>query len=336
MESLPFVSIIIPNFNKESFVKESLQSIKNQTYANFEAIIVDDASTDNSAQVIEEFIKDDPRFILIKQETGRGGSAVRNLGFSHAKGEYVLFFDSDDLLTPTCLENRVKMFENSNVPALNFVVFPMGCFNNKIGDSSAKWFPRSGQNDLIEFLAHRMPWTVMQPLWRRTFLEKLKVGENAGPFDATYSRLQDVEMHTRALLAGAKYEIIGEMEPDCYYRIDLARTTMNREDQLSRQMNGFCTYIQKIGALVLSRSRQYKTALRLTFFEALVTLCYWQNRGDITKEFEQAETFKLIQSAESAHLLRCYHRFLVSLYCRFLRGRVKGMNWMMRKLISAF
>lgn len=330
------VSIIIPNFNKAKFVRETLRSLKAQTYSNFEVIVVDDASTDYSVKVIEDEIKDDFRFRLIKQSVGCGGSAARNIGFSEAKGEYIIFFDSDDLLDANCLQNRIEIFRDSTMEKYDFLIFPMGCFKQLIGDLSEKWMPKAYSNHLLKFLSHQIPWQTMQPIWKREFLQNLKTNEFLGPFDEEYPRLQDVEMHTRALLAGGKYKIIEGAVPDCYYRIDLQRTDASRENQLSRQIQGFCQYLTKIGKLVSTRGRRYRAALRLSYFEALVTLCYWSNKREVSEEFEKEKLNELSVVAMSSNLLSAYHRLIIRLYVSLLRGRIKGINWLIRKLLMAF
>lgn len=332
----PLVSVIVPNFNKASFVKETLLSVMAQTCANFEVVIVDDTSTDDSVRVIEETIKDDARFRLIKQPQGQGGSAARNLGFANSNGEFVMFFDSDDLLAPTCLERRVKTFLKAENQHVDFCVFPMGCFKKEVGDCASKWIPVKGQDDLSKFLAHQMPWTIMQPLWKRAFLEKLKIGNFVGPFDEEFPRLQDVEMHTRALLIGARYCICEDEESDCYYRIDVARTTMNHEVQLLRQLNGFCLYVKKMGTQLVNAPSHAKAALRLTLFSGFVALCYWGQQGEVSRSFEKERIAELFNVAEEECLLRWYHTFLIKFYSSVLRGRVKGINWIMRTLLLHF
>lgn len=328
------ISIIIPNFNKAKFVRETLRSLKAQMYSNFEVIVVDDASTDDSVKVIEDEIKDDSRFKLIQQSISKGGSAARNLGFSEAKGVYIIFVDSDDLLVANCLQNRIETFHVSTMEKYDFLVFPMGCFKQSIGDISQKWLAKAYDNHLLNFLSHRIPWQTMQPIWKREFLQSLKINGFLGPFDEEYARLQDVEMHTRALLDGGKYKIIEGAVPDCYYRIDLQRTDASRENQLSRQIQGFCQYLTKIGKLVSTRA--YRAALRLSYFEALVTLCYWSNKREVSEEFEKAKLDELSAAAMSSNLLSAYHRLIIRLYVSLLRGRIKGINWVMRKLLTAF
>lgn len=332
----PLISIIVPNFNKANFVKETLLSLMAQTYAEIEVVIVDDASTDDSVRLIEETIKDDARFKLIKLAQCRGGSAARNFGFANSNGEFVMFFDSDDLLVPTCLEWRLRTFLMAENQYVDFCVFPMGCFKKEVGDSASTWIPVKRQDDLSKFLAHQMPWTIMQPLWKRGFLEKLKIDNFVGPFDEEFPRLQDVEMHTRALLIGARYCICNDGAPDCYYRIDVARTTMNREAQLLRQINGVCLYVKKMGAQLVSATSHTKAALRLTLFSGFVALCYWRQQGEVAQSFEKERIAELFNVAEDVCLFRWHHALLIKFYCLVLRGRVKGINWAMRALLLHF
>ena len=93
----PLVSVIIPVFNVESFLNECLESICNQTYDNLEIILVNDGSTDNSQLIIDNYSKVDKRIIAIKQ-SNKGLSAARNTGIDIARGEYLTFVDSDDVL----------------------------------------------------------------------------------------------------------------------------------------------------------------------------------------------------------------------------------------------
>ena len=103
----PAVSVIIPMYNAKRFIGECLDSLLNQTFTNFEVIVVDDGSTDNSSDIVKDYTpKFDGRLNLIKTETnsGGGGYVPRNIGLSLAKGEYVFFMDADDFIMPNALE----------------------------------------------------------------------------------------------------------------------------------------------------------------------------------------------------------------------------------------
>jgi glycosyltransferase involved in cell wall biosynthesis len=100
---MPFFSVIIPLFNSEITIAKTLRSVSQQSFNDFEVIIVDDGSTDNSVIEIQPFLTDE-RFCLIQQEN-EGVSAARNKGAERANGEYFAFLDSDDLLTPNWLSD---------------------------------------------------------------------------------------------------------------------------------------------------------------------------------------------------------------------------------------
>ena len=97
------ISIIIPVYNVEKYLRECIDSLLNQTYQDFELICVDDGSTDESYKILEEYKNKDERFILIKQDN-KGAGAARNRGLEVVKGDYIQFLDSDDYFEPNMLE----------------------------------------------------------------------------------------------------------------------------------------------------------------------------------------------------------------------------------------
>ncbi len=115
-EQHPAVSVIIPMFNVEKYIGECLESILLQTFQDFEVIVVDDCSTDSSYKVVESYIpKFDGRLKLAQTEKNSGGETMpRNIGFNIAKGEYILFVDSDDFILLTALENLYKAAKKYN------------------------------------------------------------------------------------------------------------------------------------------------------------------------------------------------------------------------------
>lgn len=106
----PLVSVIIPNYNQERYVGETIESVLSQTYRNFELIIVDDGSTDKSLEILREYEKKDDRVIILTQEN-MNASVARNKGIEHSKGDYFYFMDSDDTMYPDGLEALVKAAE---------------------------------------------------------------------------------------------------------------------------------------------------------------------------------------------------------------------------------
>ena len=103
----PIISIIIPIYNDELYLKDLLISVQNQIFTDFECLCVNDGSTDKSEEIVDEFVKSDSRFIKINRENG-GVSAARNSGLDAAKGEYIFFIDHDDLIPNYTLK---KLFD---------------------------------------------------------------------------------------------------------------------------------------------------------------------------------------------------------------------------------
>ena len=108
------VSIITPNFNSEKFISETIISVQKQTYTNWEMIIVDDFSTDNSINIINSFIKKDNRIKLYKFSKNVGAAVVRNKAITLSKGKFIAFLDSDDLWLPKKLELQLKFMIKNN------------------------------------------------------------------------------------------------------------------------------------------------------------------------------------------------------------------------------
>lgn len=119
MENKELISVIIPVYNVEKYLRQCIDSVLVQTYENFEIILVDDGSTDSSLQICEEYRNRDYRVSVYTQENG-GQSRARNLGFKYAKGEYVYFLDSDDWILRHTLETLLSIAKAQNA---DFVFF---------------------------------------------------------------------------------------------------------------------------------------------------------------------------------------------------------------------
>lgn len=110
---VPVVSVVVPIFNQEPYLRKCLDSILRQTFVDFEVICVDDGSTDGSALIVEEYARRDSRITLVRQENA-GGGAARNTGIEHAQGEYLYFCDPDDYIHPELLSRLVSACAENN------------------------------------------------------------------------------------------------------------------------------------------------------------------------------------------------------------------------------
>ncbi|MFK5892033.1 MAG: glycosyltransferase family 2 protein [Pseudomonadota bacterium] len=120
VENHPLVSVIMPAYNAELYINDAIQSVINQTYDNWELIIINDGSTDNTLEAIQLFF--DERIVLLEQEN-KGVSAARNVGLDVAKGKFITFLDADDILPEESLISRVNYLnENSDIDLVDGIV----------------------------------------------------------------------------------------------------------------------------------------------------------------------------------------------------------------------
>lgn len=187
------VSIIIPCYNKAEYLGETLQSVLNQTYTNWECILVNDGSTDDTENVAKFYFEKDIRFHYFLNKN-QGVCFARNFGIKRAKGDFVIFLDADDLLADFSVAKRVEYF--NNYPEQDGLVFTTQFFE-KNTDTLLELFNNnpeveSEENYLKLFLNYHFPFTVMSPIWRRSILEKVM-------FKEELRLLEDVVFHIEIL-----------------------------------------------------------------------------------------------------------------------------------------
>ena len=170
------VSIIIPVYNVASYIKRCLQSVVDQTYKDIECILVDDCGSDNSIKLVQDFINDykgNIPFTILHHDKNMGLSAARNTGLRHSKGEYVYFLDSDDSITPDCIESLMNMAAKH--PDADFV---QGNFLDEKGHiNKYGWriqLPEYCNNheELEEFTLSKVVTSACNKVIRKVFLDK--------------------------------------------------------------------------------------------------------------------------------------------------------------------
>lgn len=187
----------MPNYNKGPFAEKAVGSVIEQNYSNFELIFIDDCSTDESAMRVAECYGGSAHFVLIQQSVKAGAALARNQGIAMARGDYILFVDSDDWMAPGALQAMVT--DAAAHPDCDFIAYPMAYFDLEPGDSPIISNVPKSRSDLLRFLERDQPWLISGPFWKREFLVQL------GGFDEELSSQQDYDLHVRALLAGPKY-----------------------------------------------------------------------------------------------------------------------------------
>ena len=198
------VSVVIPVHNRTDLLDQTLQSLSEQSFADWEAIIVDDHSSDDARGCVDRWSSDDPRFVyLLNTSNSRGAPAARNHGYESASGEFVIFLDSDDILMPECLANRVAFMRSH--PDVEMAVYRCELFHDKPGDSGMLWNVPSEIDPLDRFLRRDVPWQTTGPIWRRESVARI------GRW-ADVVTWQDWELHIRALTQGVSCVETGEAD----------------------------------------------------------------------------------------------------------------------------
>lgn len=177
------VSIIIPTYNRSYLIGETLDSIANQTYTNWECIIVDDGSTDSTSELMEVYCKKDPRFKYYHRPKTKpkGANACRNYGFELSKGEYVNWFDDDDIMLSHFIENKVRYLHEFDVDFVFSNTYNF--FAN--GDESPMFNNHNYKKEInaTNFILQSIVWCTLDFMSRKKVLldvkfnEKLKSGQ---------------------------------------------------------------------------------------------------------------------------------------------------------------
>lgn len=206
------VSIIVPIYNSEQYLRKCLDSIKQQSYKKIEIILIDDGSTDNSAIVAREYCEKDERFTLI-QIKNSGSSNARNIGLKRARGRYIGFVDSDDVIEPNMYEELVNVLENN--PAYLFACcnFDNNCeekgdlqYNSKINKIDGHVL-----NHLL--VDKRMQGFVWNKLFRAETIRGIE-------FDARIAAHEDLMFNFKVLEKNGNDNIIFIDEVLYHYRIN--------------------------------------------------------------------------------------------------------------------
>tara|TARA_B110001450_G_scaffold71199_1_gene67494 strand:+ start:10166 stop:11116 length:951 start_codon:yes stop_codon:yes gene_type:complete len=306
------ISLIIPNYNKDLYLKETISSIQNQSLQEWECIVIDDNSTDNSLEIINNQTRNDSRFLVLQNKVNKGACYCRNIGIEKARGDYIMFLDSDDIISKSCLVKRFNEIKK-NIKS-DFLVFPMGTFYNKIGDSNYIWNNFSGDH-LRKFLSHNLPWAVSSLIWKKSFLIKI------GGFNESIKRLQDVDLHTRSLLYNKIiYKTFPSHKPDCYYRISDDRIK-NFYDFAKNDINGKIDFIKYFSEKTSYNNIKY---LKGTYFECFNLPFNFYFKGYINL----SETNKLVSYILDEFKFKFIDLIILKVYikARINKFYIKGFN----------
>jgi glycosyltransferase involved in cell wall biosynthesis len=211
---MPIVSVIMPVYNCEAYIRESLESILNQTIADFEFLIIDDASKDKTADLIKCY--NDPRIHLIEKPVNTGYSNSLNLGIKLAKGKYIARMDGDDISLPERFAKQVAFLER------NPEVVACGSFCYRMGENKIVFVPEKHESIKLTLLKEN---AIVHPsvMMRKDALDELSMVYDVGKEPA-----EDYHLWVRLLLIGKLHNL---QEVLLNYRVHNTQVTKKRNEQ---------------------------------------------------------------------------------------------------------
>ncbi len=261
-ERSDWVSVIMPNYNKGEFAAIAATSVLAQTHANVELIFIDDHSNDGSEIPIGEMAVKDERVKLLSTPASRsGGGLARNIGIKEARGEYIIFLDSDDYMDPQCVEGRIAAMKACET--CDFIAFPMGVFYKIPGDSMLITNIPKSTPDLVRFVLRDQPWLISGAIWKSDFIRKL------GGFSTSLISQQDADLHTRALIATKSYKYIHNA-PTVHYRQEVESIARNNSQSYEALLQRAEMLREHIALAAASQSLSHE--MRVAFAQYLLDI----------------------------------------------------------------
>lgn len=265
-------SVVVPLYNKESSIESTIQSVLDQTFDDFELIVVDDGSTDNSAYVVDKVV--DRRCRVVKKENG-GVSSARNAGILAARRDYIVFLDGDDLWSPSHLDALARLIRNFGDSA---DVFATMIVETKFHDS---WDGLNGAvGDRLIDDYFKQASKPIRLLSSSSFAIRRKIVDTVGYFREDLSYGEDVEFWHRIFKLGYKLAVTNQVTAK--YRLAAENRSAGRAIPLERRFHIFDSrkatvsekrYFGKLVLLVISDyARQGDFAIAL-----VVALRYWRS-----------------------------------------------------------
>ena len=267
----PLISIIIPSFNSEHYLQETLESVLKQTYTSWECLIIDDDSVDNTIKISDIYCEKDDRFSFYSRPLNKlkGPSSCRNFGLEKAKGEFILFLDSDDLLAIYCLEERIIAFKNYK--ECDFLVFQMERFvNSPQIQIKIPLEEVDIKHSMSSFLTLNSIWQVTSPIYKKDFLIKTK------GFNEDLLNFEDLELAVRVIYKSSDFKLFNNV--DSFYRNDENyRTKYKSKKVMHKSVNAFFIFINSIHKEVILKLKDkqlettYKQDIVLAYKKIFLT-----------------------------------------------------------------
>lgn len=297
------VSVIVPCYNQAQFLAETLDSVLAQTHENWECIIVNDGSTDNTETVAMDYCDRDKRFIYHKKENG-GLSSARNAGLDIAQGEYVQFLDSDDILLPNKFEYQIRAMETDN---LDVCVCHHSMFTTDINQTWENFFSQS----IYDLTYHGFVYN-----WGETFVIAIHSGLFTHSFLKNYHIRFDEQVHAMedwlfwVSIIRAKGIVCEIQDKLALYRVQTSSMTHDKKRMQSNRLRVYLRMYETLNELEKQEFMQRGIDNLVNYFA----------RSNYNKEAEQRANS--IDYKVGAFIMYPLHK--VSLLLKKLIRKVRG------------
>lgn len=255
----PVVSVIMPNYNNEAYIEIAIRSVLEQSYQNFELLVVDDCSTDSSLDIATRIANAHSNIKILIQTKNAGPARARNVGMENAKGKYIIFFDADDVMMEGRLDHTVKIFSEN--PEVN-MIFGSYMAINEEGQllNRELYFPNYLNNDniLLHELKRNYLWTAFGAI-RREIAEKYR-------FDETLPSSEDYDYFLKLVYEGYQYYF--HPKPIIQYRIH----DNNSSAKMDKSLNATRTILNKYNFIELYE-RLVKTCTPKEIYNSFAVVC---------------------------------------------------------------
>lgn len=219
------VSIVVPVYNLQDYLAETLDSILAQSYQHFEVLVVDDGSTDDTVKLVNSYQKRDSRIVLLSNQRKKGVSGARNTGIFAAKGEWIAFLDGDDLWTTDAIEVRVECI--NQYPDAEFITADMANFYDNTSTAESSWavtnndwhdcfgkYLISGKPIILDEPINKFLRSV--PIWTGVAMIKTSVLHSLGGFDESLPSCEDTQLWLK--VAAKTNRLVFAPKVVAYYR----------------------------------------------------------------------------------------------------------------------
>ena len=304
------LSITIATYNVQNFIRESMESILNQTFQDFEVICIDDGSKDNTVSILKEFALTDKRIQIVEKEVNEGLAVARNLSLELAKGEYVTFLDGDDFYDLTLFEKAISLADKTQA---DLVLWDYVTFYQPKEIEKLKAIP----SDLLNFDTTDKIALLQRPSFTWVKLLRTETAKSVGiHFPKGFTR-QDIPVHWHLITKLSKIEVLPERL--AYYRQQNEATTAKKDKKLFHLV-----FVMDVVEKYLTDEKLFETykhqfyTQQLNFFHGMFDNIQEQYKAEALGLINERLSIDHIQFLKTTNLVRSQTKL-------FLLG-IKGDN----------